>query len=85
MEGTELCRFHHLILSGRSLNQKLRSLRILTLLVRYGAGGFAGRLAGRLALAAAALDSALFQVGFIQSFDLFHFKIPISQILMPIL
>ena len=46
------------------------------LLVGNGAGGLAGRLAGSLALATTTLGSSFFQVGFIQSFDVFHVDPP---------
>ena len=43
---------------------------LLALLVCHGAGSFASRLAGGLALAAAALDSGFFQIGFVESLDM---------------
>ena len=45
---------------------------LLALLVCNRAGGLASRLAGGLALAAAALGSGFFQVSLVQSLDVFH-------------
>ena len=42
---------------------------LLALLICHGAGSLACRLAGSLALAAAALDSAFLKVGFVESLD----------------
>ena len=47
-------------------------LLFFALLVGNGAGGLAGRLAGGLTFAAAALYSAFLQVGLIQSLNMFH-------------
>lgn len=49
-------------------------LLVLALLVCNGAGGLACRLAGSLALATAALSSGFFQIAFVQSLYVFHFK-----------
>lgn len=62
-----------------NVSDKVSASAFFTLLVRNGAGGFAGRLTGRLTLAAAALDGAFFQIGLIQCFDVFHFKLPRNQ------
>jgi len=48
------------------------------LLVGNGAGGLAGRLAGSLAFAAAALNGAFLQVSFVQSLYVFHKCFPPS-------
>ena len=50
------------------------AIDVLALLVRNRAGSLASGLAGSLALAAAALNSALLQVCFIQGLNLFHDK-----------
>jgi hypothetical protein len=50
----------------------LGSVLVLAFLVGYRAGSFAGRLAGGLAFAAAAFRAGFFQIGFIDSFDMFH-------------
>ena len=42
---------------------------LLALLICHGAGSLASRLAGSLALAAAALDSTFLQIGLIESLD----------------
>ena len=52
---------------------------LLALLVSNGAGGLASRLAGSLALAAAALCSALFKIGFVNSLYVFHFLFILSK------
>lgn len=46
---------------------------LLALLICHGAGSLASRLAGSLALAAAALDSAFLEISLVESLDvLFH-------------
>ena len=45
---------------------------VLALLVSNGAGGLASRLAGSLALAAAALGSGFFQIAFVERLYVFH-------------
>jgi hypothetical protein len=45
---------------------------VLTFLVGNRAGSFAGRLAGGLAFAAAALRAGFFQIGFVNGFNMFH-------------
>jgi hypothetical protein len=46
---------------------------VLALLVGHGAGSLAGGLAGSLAFAAAALGSSLFEIGLVESLNVFHF------------
>ena len=62
----------------RSLQK--RSSVLLALLVSNSAGSLAGRLAGGLALTAAALCSRGLEVSFIDSFDMLHIKIPPNYI-----
>ena len=45
---------------------------LLAFLVCNSTGGLAGRLAGSLALAATALHGRFFQIGFVQSLNMFH-------------
>ena len=56
---------------------------LFALLIGNSAGGLAGRLAGGLALAATAFSSALLQIGFVQSFDVFHLFPLLSFNLLP--
>ena len=49
---------------------------VLALLVGDGAGGLAGRLAGGLALAAAALDGGFLEVRAVDRLDMFHRILP---------
>ena len=51
---------------------------ILALLVCNGARGLAGRLAGGLALAAAALGSAVLQRSAVQRLDMLHLESPLN-------
>ena len=56
-----------------TLSNRLRILLVvLALLVGNGAGGLAGRLTRGLALAAAAVGSALLQRGAVERFDMGH-------------
>ena len=53
----------------KSARQNRCKKLLLALLICHGAGSLASRLAGSLALAAAALDSAFLQIGFVESLD----------------
>ena len=55
---------------------------VLAFLVGNGAGSLASRLAGGLALAAAALGSALFKIGVVNSLYVFHFLFVLSKMII---
>ena len=56
--------------------RKLLAFLVLALLISYAAAGLASRLAGSLALAAAAVLSAVAQILGLQSLDVLHKEVP---------